>query len=117
MGPRSRAAVGVGVVCVAAAVVFGLHLYPRQGADRVNHLVRWPGCESVTVDHHDREFYAVAWRGISEAAVLQCNMLGPTVFYARFNDRHLLDRALAAAPPTDSYCVSGNEFTGDGLFS
>jgi hypothetical protein len=104
--PRVWAAGAVAVVVVAVAAVLAFHLYPRQGLDRVRHVLTWSACTSV--DHRDGgPGYTRPWRGIRSEGFLVCEDLGPQVFYARFGSDAERAAAVRAAAPEDPYCVYG----------
>jgi hypothetical protein len=104
----------------AAGAVFGFHLYPRKGADRIKHMISWDSsCSDVTIESGQRRVHAVKWAGVTDSALIECEYLGPSAFWARFRARTSLVRALRRwSPPRDPYCVAGREFvSADLLFS
>jgi hypothetical protein len=113
---RGLVRIATGVACVLA-VVLGLHLYPRTGADRVQHLISWPsGCESITRNSPGSRSVAHAWTAAHDRVLIECHDLGPNVIYARFADVAARSAALRQAPPSDRrYCVAGREVVVDGL--
>jgi hypothetical protein len=107
-------------VVVALALVDGgayvLHPWPRSGADRVRHLIAWPaGCESVTIESVPPGSLISGWRTDQQRQVIQCQVLGPDVVYARFSNSRARDRALRRSAPRGRYCVAGREVIVDGL--
>jgi hypothetical protein len=105
------------VAVVIITVVLGLHLYPRTGADRVQHLISWRGCESVTRHTPGPHSPVHAWTTAQERVLIQCNDLGPNVLYARFSDVAQRNVALRQAPPPGRYCLAGREVVLNGLDS
>jgi hypothetical protein len=105
------------VAVVVIAVVVGFHLYPRTGADRVQHLISWRGCESITRDTPGPQSAVHAWTTARERVLIQCNDLGPNVLYARFSDVAARKAALRQAPPPGPYCQAGREVVLNGLDS
>jgi hypothetical protein len=101
------------IISLAGVIVAGvlvLHLYPRSGADRIRHMIDWPGgCESVSTA--SVSMFVSADQQVS----IQCQMLGPRVVYARFSSEAQRDRQLHLTPPSAQYCVAGTEIVIDGL--
>jgi hypothetical protein len=98
------------------AVVCGFHLYSRTGADRVQHLVSWPGgCESITRDTPGPQNVVHAWTKAQERVVIRCHDAGPIVLYARFANVADRNAALRQTPPPGRYCLSDREVVLDGL--
>lgn len=116
LSPKRRRLVRIAAVAVVViAVVLGFHLYPRTGADRVQHLISWPGCESITRDTPGPHSAVNAWTAAQERVLIQCNDLGPSVLYARFSDVADREAALRRAPPPGRYCLAGREVVLSGL--
>jgi hypothetical protein len=109
---QRRVARIVSLAGAIAAVVLALHLYPRSGADRIKHTIAWPsGCESVSTT--PIAMFAAADQQVS----IQCQMLGPSVVYARFSSEVQRDRQLHLTPPRAQYCAAGNEIVIDHGFA
>jgi hypothetical protein len=92
----------------------------RAGAQPVGHMISWDSsCVDVTIESGQRRVHAVEWAGVTDSAVIECQYLGPSVFWARFRTRTSLVRARRRwSPPRDPYCVPGREFvSADPLFS
>lgn len=109
----------IGVLVAAAAVAAGVHLVlqrPHTGAERIRHLIAWPDdCAAITVDR-PLGGDGSEWRHTVDAALIQCQMLGPFVIYARFASARERDRQLGLFPPPDeAYCTTGTEVILDGL--
>jgi hypothetical protein len=121
LSPKRRRLVGnaavAAVAVVVIAVVLGLHLYPRTGADRVQHLISWRGCESITRSTPGPNSAVHPWNTAQERVLIQCNDLGPNVLYARFSDVAKRNAALRQAPPPGRYCRAGREVALNGLDS
>jgi hypothetical protein len=68
--------------------------WPRHGVDQIRHLVSWPACASITV-----EPVRGAWPHAEQDALIDCEMLGPWVTYARFKSPQALTepRSLSTA--------------------
>jgi hypothetical protein len=103
------------LAAVAGAVVLVIlwHPWPRHGADRVRHLMRWSACVRVVSD--DVEPRASGWPHAQEVTDVECEMLGPSFRHARFTSRGDLRRDLLARPPSRRVCVYGDEVVVDGL--
>jgi hypothetical protein len=114
---RRRLARIAAVAVVAIAVVLGLHLYPRTGADRVQHMISWGGCESIKRIAPGPHSAVHDWTTAQERVLIQCNDLGPNVLYARFFDAGERNEALRQAPPPGRYCLAGREVVLNGLDS
>jgi hypothetical protein len=99
-----RAALASVAAAAVAAIVVAAHPWPRHGADQIRHLVKWPACAAVTVKPAQAP---VRWRHAEEHAIIDCEMLGPWVAYARFNDRQALRADLLAASPASAVCIYG----------
>jgi hypothetical protein len=71
-----------------------VHPWPRHGVDQIRHLVNWPACASITV-----EPVRGAWPHAEQDALIDCEMLGPWVTYARFKSPQALTepRSLSTA--------------------
>jgi hypothetical protein len=105
---------------VAAAVLVAavLALRPRHGASEVKLLVNWPqGCADVKIDRAAQPPYLSRWHGVVDHDLIECQVMGPAVFYARFADVTALRRSLAAARPPDAVCRYGAQLVVDGLDS
>jgi hypothetical protein len=87
-----------------AAVVVVWHPWPRHGADQIRHLVGWPACAAVTVKPARAPDW---WPHAQQHTIVDCEMLGPWVAYARFPDRRTLKADLLAASPGSAVCVYG----------
>jgi hypothetical protein len=107
------------VALVVAGAVFGFHLYPRKGADRIKHMISWDSsCSDVTIESGQRRIHAVRWAGVTDSAIIECEYLGPSPFWARFRTEKSLLSAVRRSPPRDPYCVADREFvSADPLFS
>jgi hypothetical protein len=81
-------------------------------------MVSWDSsCNDVVTRSGDRWVHARKWAGVAESAVIECEYLGPSVFWARFRTEKSLARTVRRSPPREAYCVAGREFVEDGLFS
>jgi hypothetical protein len=88
---------------VVAALLVEVHPWPRHGVDQIRHLVNWPACASITV-----EPVRGAWPHAEEDALIDCEMLGPWVRYARFKSPQALKTDLLAASPDSAVCIYGD---------
>ena len=88
---------------MAAAVVVTAHPWPRRGADRIRHLVTWPACASITVKP-----FRAPWPHAERDTLIDCEMLGPWVRYARFKSPQALKGDLLAAAPDSAVCIYGD---------
>jgi hypothetical protein len=71
--------------------------------DQIRHLVNWPACASITV-----EPVRGAWPHAEQDALIDCEMLGPWVRYARFKSPQALKTDLLAASPDSAVCIYGD---------
>jgi hypothetical protein len=109
-----RAMLALAAAVALAAMAIAWHPWPRHGADRLRHLVQWPACAAVTVEPVR---VPDAWPHAKGHTMVDCEMLGPWVAYARFPDRRALQTDLLAASPDSAVCLYGHgtEVAVDGL--
>jgi hypothetical protein len=92
---------------VAGAVVLW-HPWPRRGADRLKHMVSWPGdCRAIeTYTASSRS--QLGWRHATTTATVVCENLGPSVGYARWPDATTMTTDLHRRPPQHAFCLYGD---------
>lgn len=55
--------------------------------------------------------------GKKSSIIIQCQLTGPNVIYARFPKLRARDESLQRSPPTSRYCTAGRDVVVDGLDS